>query len=236
MKVFIENHYVKLVVSSILGGFLFAICAFELVVAKSLNLFFVGGFIQSFGLLGVLALGLKVYNTELCSIFTSKHKWKTALDLLIMLVVNVLTIFAIGVLLRVFTNDKKDLVESCKAIAEARLITVGDIQGKDWYDALIASLLCGMIVATGVNIYKRVDNVFAKILAVVFAVGVYVVCGFEQIMTNTFYITFADMFSTSTIIDMIIVIIGNSIGSILVYLAMCVLFPAKPVKAKKEIK
>lgn len=219
----LNSHYFKLVVSSLIAGFIMAIASFELVVAKSMNLFYVGGFVQGFGLLAIMYLGLELYNTKLCSIYESKTKLKTLLDIFIVLVVNISIIVAIACLLRALTSDKKELVDAAKYIADSRVITIRGSQGKEWYDALIASLMCGMIVSIGVNIFKKTSNFFIKFIAIIVAVGIYVICGFEQIMTNTFYITFANMISIYTFLDLLIVVIGNTIGGSLIYFAFKVI-------------
>lgn len=229
MKRIVGSHYFKLVISAMFAGLIMALAAFELVVANKadLNLFYLGGFIQGFGILAVVYLGLNLFNCKLIGIFESKEKLKTALDLFIMLIVNLLTIVLVAVLLRVLTNDNQALIDSAKKIADIRVITIKGSDGKEWYDALIASLMCGFIVGIGLNIYKKVNSPIIKFLSLIFATGIYVVCGFEQIMTNMFYITFANMFNGYTVLDLFIVLVGNSLASILVYFGFKVILPNK---------
>lgn len=234
MKKIVNNHYFKLVVSAMFAGLIMSFAAFELVVANKaeFNLFYFGGFVQGFGLLAVLFLGLELYNCKLINIFESKDKLKTTLDLLIMLVVNIATIISIAVLLRVLCNDNESLMTSAKKIAELRVIIVKGSGGKEWYDALIASLMCGFVVSIGGYIYKKSNNAIIKFISIIMAVGIYVICGFEQIMTNTFYVTFAGMLNGNTILDLFIVLIGNSVAAIITYFAFKLILPINKVSKK----
>jgi len=232
MKKIINSHYFKLVISAMFAGLIMAVAGFELVVANNKNLYFAGGFIQGFGLLAVLFLGLELFNCKIVGIFDSKDKSHYALDLLITLVVNLLTVFCIALLLRVVTADNESLMKSAEAIATSRIITIKGSVGKEWYDALISALMCGFIIGIGVGIYKRVSNPIIKFVTIILAVGVYVACGFEQIMTNTFYVTFADKLDGSTILDLFIVLIGNSVACILVHFAFKLILPTNKVTKK----
>lgn len=232
MKKIVNSHYFKLVISAIFAGLIMAIAGFELVVANNKNLFYAGGFIQGFGLAAILFLGLELFNCKLVGIFESKDKLHTGIDLLIMLAVNLLTVFSIALLLRVLTNDNIELMKSAEAIADLRVISIRGSAGKEWYDALIASLMCGFVVSIGTNIYKRTSNPIIKFITIILAVGIYVACGFEQIMTNTFYVTFAGKLNGNTVLNLFIVLIGNSVAAILTYFAFKLILPTNKVVKK----
>jgi len=236
MKKIINSHYFKLIISSMFAGLIMALAGFELVVAnkESLNLFYVGGFVQGFGLLTILFLGLDLFNCKLVGLFESKNKIKYAIDLLIVLLTNILTIFLVAYLLRVLTNGNEELRTSAVNIANMRVIIIGQSEGKEWYDALIASLMCGFIIAISINVYKRTNNAFIKLISIIAGVGIYVACGFEQIMTNIFYVVFADMLNGSTILDLFIVLIGNSVAAILVYFGFKLILPNTKKVEKHE--
>jgi len=202
-----------------------ALAGFELVAAQSLNLYYIGGFVQGFGLLVIVYLGLELYNTKSLTILSSKTKLKTFLEIVFVFIVNILTIVLVAVLIRVMTYGNDTLINAAKKIAQYRVIGRGI--GKEWYDCLIASLFCGFIVGIGINIYKRVSHPILKFLSIILATGIYVACGFEQVMTNTFYIVFADMFNGSTCLDIFITLIGNTAACFGVYYAFKFLFPPK---------
>lgn len=213
----LDNRYIRMICSSFLSGLIMALAALELVAAKSFDKFFIGGFIQGFGLLAVLYLNLDLFNVRFIRIFTEKEKLKTLLDLFIILIVNLLTVITVAVICYVMVKGNESMVKAAKDIANLRVITIGGTLGKDWYDVLIASIMCGLIVSTACKIFFKLNNTFAKILTIVLAVGLYVVCGFEQIMTNTFYVVFAWMVSPSTILDLAIVLVGNLLGATIIY-------------------
>lgn len=76
---------------------------------------------------------------------------------------------------------------------------------------LIRAILCGVLMYLAVSIYKEKNT----IAGIVFCVPVFILSGFEHSIANMFYFSAADIFSLEAAVYLIIVVVGNSIGGIL---------------------
>ena len=90
---------------------------------------------------------------------------------------------------------------------------------------VIRGLFCGVLMFIAVYVYK--DN--KSIVAIIFAIPTFILCGFEHSVADIGYFAVANMFSLEIVLFIILVVIGNTIGSmILPFLSMA--------KDKKESK
>lgn len=214
------KEYLKLFVSSIFAGFIMALAGFELVVMKANNLFVLGCFLQGFGLLIILFFGLKFFNCHLCNVFSKENRFRNIINLLIILIINVFTIVGCGYLFRLITGFNESFNDAAINFVNWRLIEINEFSGRPWYLALLGAIICGIITFVGSYIYKNVKHPFIKLFAVLFAVGLFDICLFENFMTNVLYVSYANMFNLSTILDLILVLFGNVIGIYLTYFAI----------------
>ena len=214
----IKNYWLKLSISSALSGIVMALAGYELVCMDSKNLFILGGFVQGFGTLIILFFNLYFFNCHLCDAFVKESRTKLIISILFGLIINSAFVVATSYLLRLTSTDA--IINSAIKFTNYRTISVGSITGKEWYKALLTGLFCGVLVYAGVYIYKRVNNAFIKVLTICLAVGIFVVCGFENYATNLSYISVANMWNLGTFLDVIIVLIGNIFGAYLTYFAI----------------
>lgn len=83
---------------------------------------------------------------------------------------------------------------------------------------LILSIFCGILMYIAVNSYKTSKDVFGRYIPIFMCVIVFILCGFEHCVANMFYFSMARSWSFKTILYTFIMILGNSIGSILIAL------------------
>lgn len=210
------NHYLKVVVSSFVAGLIMALAGFELIAMDANGAFVAGAFIQGFGLLLCLFFNLELYNCHFCNIFNDKNKKQAILSILISLVINIATIVAFGYLFRA-GNSREDFIISAIKFTDAREILIGGEDGKPWYMSIITGFMCGLICFIGGTVFKRSNNAFVKVISPILAVGIFVVCGFENLMTNTLYIAYAQAWTLGTFLNLVMVLIGNTLGIIFTY-------------------
>ena len=67
-----------------------------------------------------------------------------------------------------------------------------------------------------VNNYKKVNNDFGKYLSIFMCVMVFILCGFEHCIANMAYFTIGGVWSFDALLCLIIMILGNSVGSIVI--------------------
>lgn len=214
------NHYLKVTVSSFVAGLIMALAGFELIAMDAHAAFVAGAFVQGFGLLLCLFFNLELYNCHLCNVINDKDKKKALLSLIISLIINIGTIIAFAYLFRLGTNDKDVLIASANEFVDLREIAVAGSEGKPWYTSIITGFMCGLICFIGGVAYKRSNNGFVKVISPILAVGIFVVCGFENLMTNTLYIAYAQAWTLGTFLNLVMVFIGNTLGIVFTYYAI----------------
>lgn len=214
------NHYLKVTISSFVAGIIMALAGFELVAMDAHDAFVAGAFVQGFGLLLCLFFNLELYNCHLCNTITEKEKMKATISVLISLVINIGTIIACAYLFRLGTNENKNLILSANEFVDLREIAVNGSDGKQWYMSIITGFMCALLCYLGGYAFKKSNNGFVKVISPILAVGIFVVCGFENLMTNTFYIAYAQRWTVSTALNLIMVLIGNSLGVFFTYFAI----------------
>lgn len=215
-----KNYYLRLIVSSALTGLIMAIAGFELIAIDAQGAYIAGGFIQGFGLLLILYFNLYLFTSHACDIFTNENKKRTAISLVIGLLINLGVIIMVGYLLRIMTDENPDFIESAIKFVSSRIVETSSQDGKEWYMALISGIMCGITLNLMSTIYKKHLHPLIRMLVVILGVGIYVVCRFENIMTNTLYIAYAHNWTGGTALDLVMVLLGNVIGIYMTYFAI----------------
>ena len=95
---------------------------------------------------------------------------------------------------------------------------------QEWWQTLLRAIFCGMLMYLAVSIYRDKNTTSA----IFFCVPVFILAGFEHSIANMFYFGAAGMVNLDSALYLAIVILGNSIGGMLLpSLSMIVTPPAK---------
>jgi formate/nitrite transporter FocA (FNT family) len=73
-----------------------------------------------------------------------------------------------------------------------------------------------MIIYIAVNNYKKASNEIGKYIGIIMGIMVFILCGFEHCVANMFYFTVAGAWSLRTLLYVLIMVLGNSVGSIVI--------------------
>lgn len=79
----------------------------------------------------------------------------------------------------------------------------------------ILAAFCGLLVYIAVECSKKSDSDFGKIFGIIFPVTAFVLCGFHHSIADSFYI-FLSGISVEKIKYLMIVVLGNTAGSLLI--------------------
>ena len=101
------------------------------------------------------------------------------------------------------------------SIAQNRSI-LGD-SAQPWYKALILGFFCGILVFLAVYVWKKSENWSIKVTGLILCVTTFVVTGAEHCIANMFFYAFAGAWNLGDFLDVLLVIAGNSLGSLFVY-------------------
>lgn len=77
--------------------------------------------------------------------------------------------------------------------------------------ALYKSIFCGVLMYLAVDIYRSRKS----ILGIMACIPMFILAGFEHSIADAFYFISARMFSLDVLVFMIVVLLGNAIGSII---------------------
>ncbi len=153
----------------------------------------IGPIIFAFGLLGVCYMGLNLFTGKCGFLFQDNIK---PIDLLIILIVNLLAGYLIGLM---FSTCDTTVVDNA-----IKKVATWDIS----LAFFIKSLLCGIIMYIAVYMYKK-----GTPLGIIFGIPLFIFCGFQHCIANIITLGVASTFDPS----IFICILGNFVGSIIMW-------------------
>lgn len=182
----------------------------------------VGSFIFSIGLLTVCMYSLNLYTGKIGYILVNKLSY--VVELLISLLGNFVGTFLVGNLMRLtrYTN----LIETAKEIVNIKL-------NDSVLSILVLSIFCGIIMYIAVNNYKKENSDIGKYIIILMGVMAFILCGFEHCVANMFYFSIAGVWNLKVFLYLLVMILGNSLGSILIALYYN-RFDVKLIKSKNK--
>lgn len=204
------SKYLRVLGSSILSGILISIGGIVFLFSKDISLI-LAGFLFAFGLFTIITLKLHLYTGKIGYVFDNKPSY--LIELLVILLGNAIGAILMGYILRScisFDNRLLDLVNKAVIVANVKLST-------SLFTSFILSILCGFMIYFAVEVSKREVHQLVKVIAIFFAVAIFVICGFEHCIANMFYFSLSNVWSLNTLLYVFIMILGNSLGSIILY-------------------
>ncbi len=161
----------------------------------------IGAFFFSIALLCICYKGYSLYTGKI-GFIPEKHDGAAFSVLLWGLLGNLIATVALGYALRAAIPNIAGAAES---ICAAKLTQV-------WWQTLVRGIFCGILMYLAVSIFRDKKS----ISGILFCVPVFILAGFEHSIANMFYFGAAGMFfSLDTIIYLAIVVLGNTIGGML---------------------
>ena len=183
---------IKTILKSILAGVLIALAG---IVYLSCTDTVVGSFLFSFGLCLVIILEANLY--------TGKVGYIKSVDdlseVLFMLILNLVSAYLVGLI-----SGMGPMHDSAAAIVTTKLET-------EWWITLLKSIGCGICIYGSVEGYKKTKSFIPVILGVM----CFILAGFNHVVADAFYIGAARF---GPLQYLLLVAIGNAIGSILIRL------------------
>lgn len=161
----------------------------------------VGAIMFSVGLYSIVCFSLNLFTGKVG--YWIDNGLPFAKDLGIILLGNFMGTFIPGVLLS-FTRQTA-IREGSAALVMVKLADTPQ-------SIFVLAIFCGILMFTAVELYKRTKNP----LGIFVCVPVFILSGFEHCIANMFYISAASMWSIKAVIYMIIMILGNTLGGLLV--------------------
>ena len=163
----------------------------------------VGSFLFALGLLTICMYGMNLYTGKIGYVLINKLDY--LYELLFTLIGNFIGTFMVGklMLLTRFKNISKVALEIAKVKLNDNLLSI-----------FILSFFCGVLMYIAVNNHKKISGEIGKYIGIFLCVMVFILCGFEHSIANMFYFSVASLWSFKTLLYVLIMVLGNSCGSI----------------------
>lgn len=193
----------KYLLKSILAGIVIAIGG---TIYLSIDNKILGSVFFTIGLFTVVVYSLNLYTGKI-GYLVNNFNIKYIKELIITLIGNFIGTFFVGFILK-FTRIYSLINEKAKVIVDIKL-------NDNILSILILSFFCGILMFLAVNGYKTLKD-SGKYLAVFLSVIVFILCGFEHCIANMYYFTIANSYNLVALKYLLIMILGNSIGGVLI--------------------
>ena len=133
-----------------------------------------------------------------------------AIDLGIGLIGNLLGCMMMGFLIRLATFDTNPLLfTELQGIVNLKI-------GHDWYEALILSFFCGLLIHIGTDGMRRIDNPLGRYLVMFLCIGGFTLAGFEHSVANMFFYFLNNTYTWEAALSLLILVCGNALGGLAV--------------------
>lgn len=198
MKKIVNNLLLSFVAGVLIaiGGTVFLSCESK----------YLGALLFSVGLFFIVEGKYKLYTGAIGYLLDNKKE--DNFQLFTILIGNFLGTFLVANILKV-TRLASALLTKNKELVSTKL-------NDSWYSILFLSFMCGILIYLGVDNFKKSLNNFSKVLGIIFCVVVFIISGFEHCVANMFYFSLASVWSFKAILYILIMIIGNSLGGLLI--------------------
>ena len=167
----------------------------------------IGSILFSIGLLTICIYNMNLYTGKIGYIIERKKGYIT--ELLITLIGNFIGASLTGLIVRLTRYN--NYIDKAKSLVETKL-------NDNLLSIFILSIFCGILMYIAVNNYKKETNTLSKYILIFFSVIVFILSGFEHCIANIFYFAVSLSINTKVLLYLLIMIIGNSLGSIIISL------------------
>lgn len=166
----------------------------------------VGASLFGIGLFMIVIYGFNLYTGKI-GYLVDNFNFKYIKMLVITLIGNFIGTFFVGYILK-FTRIYSLIHDKAKLLVNVKL-------DDSLISILILAFFCGILMYLAVNTYKENKDV-SKYLGVFLGVIVFILCGFEHCIANMYYFSVANIWNLNTLLYLLIMILGNSLGGMLI--------------------
>ena len=196
----------RILIRSVLAGIMISIGG---TIYLALENKMLGAFLFSIGLFAICTNGLNLYTGKIGYVIDNKPKY--LIELLLTLIGNLIGTVACGYLV-FLTRIGDKLRDTASVICEVKL-------NDNLLSIFILAIFCGIIMYLAVDLYKKLGD-FGKYMGIFMGITVFILAGFEHCVANMYYFSIANMWEWKTVLYVLVMIAGNSVGSILLALGI----------------
>lgn len=199
------KRFIGVLFSGILAGIMISIGGAVFLAIKEISL--IGAsFLFSLGLFMIISLKLHLYTGKVGYIFENKKSF--LLDLLITYIGNIIGVVVSGYSLRL--TRLSNLIDVSNKLVDTKV-------NDNLLSLFVLAIFCGFLIFLAVEVQKKdVPGIF-KFAAISLPITVFLVTGYEHSIADAFYFSVSNAWNFKSIIRLIVISIGNGVGSILLW-------------------
>ncbi len=161
---------------------------------------YIGSALFCVALVAICYQGLYLFTGKI-GYLANTHDKKSVIDVLLTLLGNGLGTLVCGLAVGYIKPGYRDVAA---AMCQSKLmLSLGQ--------AFVAAIFCGILMYTAVEVFKTGKSP----LGILFCVPAFIIAGFEHSIADMFYFFSARMFSGEVAVFLLVVVIGNSVGGML---------------------
>lgn len=168
----------------------------------------VGAILFSVGLFTICTMKFNLFTGKVCYALDNNMDYN--INLILIWAGNLVGTFLVA-LLESFT--RLDIQEKAMSLCQTKL-------DDSLVSILILSFFCNLLIYLAVEGFKSIQDPVGKYLSILFGVVVFIMCGFEHCVANMYYFSIANMWSTQTIMYLLVMTIGNALGGLFIPLIL----------------
>lgn len=189
------GKYIKLFISSLYAGVAISIGCIAFLCTKQAIFF---------------PIGLLIVCGYQFNLFTGKIPYAEAKEvpkLLFIFIGNIIGAMLIGT---VFRYAKPTLSIEAIKICETKL--------SEGWNIIPLAIMCNVLIFTAVDVFNDIDfNIIFRTFVLWMATTIFVICGFEHCVANSFYFALAGMIDINSAIFILNNMVWNAVGGLLIY-------------------
>lgn len=166
---------------------------------------YIGAFLFGLGLFTILTFGFNLYTGKIGYAVGNKPSY--IIDLIIIWLGNLIGTMIVGLSVQL-TRVRESLTEKAQVLCETKF-------DDNLISIFVLSVFCGLLMFIAADGYKNITNQVAQVMVVFLPVMVFILSGFEHCVANMFYFTISNMWSWKSIIYLLVMTAGNSVGGML---------------------
>lgn len=176
----------------------------------------VASFIFPIGLFLICNLKTYLYTGKIGFVIESDKNDR--INLIFIYLGNIIGIAVFAILLRLIVNIFPDnnVISTITNLANNRTVNILETP-QNLIKTFSNGIFCGIFVFLAVYSFKQKLPYFTRVVLLFLNVALFVYFGFEHCIANVFYFAFANTISVSIFVNVLIVSIANSLGSLFAY-------------------
>lgn len=178
-----------------IGGWVYLACLDSSLFGKV-----AGAVMFGVALLSICTCGMYLYTGRICYLYENCNA-TGVLSLIVGILGNAIGAVGVGQLSIIAMPG---IAERAQPLAVTKL-------SESWYAAFILGILCNILIYVAVQVYKK----YGTVIGIMICIPAFVLCGFEHSIADMFYLSAANSFSVKSLVFILIVIAGNTVGGLL---------------------